>query len=417
MKRVGLVLFVAVMFAFGMYLGSRAPDDPSEAAANTAVEAVVVTTTPTTSTTTTTTTTTTLPPPRTATMAFTGDLLPHGGVVRAAATWADEAGADGWDFRPMFDEVRPVLAEADLAICHLESPISYDDTNLSGYPVFNAPRALVEGAMDAGYDGCSTASNHSYDRSASGVVGTLDAMEEMGMPFAGMARSEEEDLAPVLYDVNGITVGHISATYGMNGFVMPADRQYLVDLIDAEAIIAEAALAKAAGAEFVVVSLHWGNEYRHEPTSWQNERLAEILPSDEVDLVIGHHAHVVQPVDKVEDEWVVFGLGNFLSNQSANCCVAASQDGMIAVVQLLENPDTGRIDATGVHYVPTWVDRHNGYVIRLAEPGREDLPAETARTLEISEGRTEDVVSSRLGPVDGLTAESLFRSDPPTGGE
>jgi len=350
-------------------------------------------------------------------MAFTGDLLPHSGVQNSAAAWAKEAGAEGWDFRPMFDEVRPFISSADLAICHLETPISYNDTNLSGYPTFNAPRALVEGAIDAGYDGCSTASNHSYDRSASGVVGTLDAMDEMGMPFAGMARSEEEDLDPTLYEVNGITVAHISATYGLNGFTLPADQKYLVDVIDADEIIAEAGIAKAAGAEFVVVSLHWGKEYRHEPTVWQHERLAEILPSDEVDLIIGHHAHVVQPVDKVGDEWVVFGLGNFVSNQSANCCVTASQDGMIVTVQLFENLDTGKIEAVGVHYVPTWVDRHNGYVIRLAEPGRDDLPSETARILEASESRTENVVSSRLGPLDALTTESDFRTDLPTDGE
>ena len=163
-----------------------------------------------------------------------------------------------------------------------------------------------------------------------------------------------------------------------------------------EESIAEAGLAKAAGAEFVVVSLHWGNEYRHEPTSWQNERLAELLPSDEVDLIIGHHAHVVQPVDKVGDEWVVFGLGNFVSNQSANCCVTASQDGMIATVQLLENKETGKIEAVGVHYVPTWVDRHNGYIIRVAEPGREDVPSETANQLDVQIGQVS------LGRIAGL---------------
>lgn len=401
----GLVL----MFALGAFIGTQNRDGSTDAELAD-VEAATITSSSTTSTTstttsTTTTTTTTLPPPRTATLAFTGDLLPHGSVVRTAAENAAANGDEGWDFRPMFDEVRPILSGADLAICHLETPISFNDTNLSGFPTFNAPRALVEGAIDAGYDGCSTASNHSYDRSASGVVGTLDAMGEMGMPQAGMARSDQEDLSPVLYEANGIQIAHISATYGLNGFSLPADQQYLVDLIRPEDIVHEAALAREAGAEFVIVSLHWGNEYRHEPTSAQNAWLEEILPSDEVDLIIGHHAHVVQPVDKVGDEWVVFGLGNFLSNQSVNCCVTASQDGMIVTVRLFEAAD-GTIEATGVHYTPTWVDRHNGYVIRLAEPGRDDLPTETAKVLEGSMGRTESVVSSRLGPIDGLTTES-----------
>jgi poly-gamma-glutamate synthesis protein (capsule biosynthesis protein) len=349
----------------------------------------------------TTTTTTTLPPPRTATLAFTGDLLPHGPVVRTGAMnqW-DATGSDGWDFRPMFDEVRPILSAADLAICHLESPVSSTDTNLSGYPVFNAPRAFVEAAVDAGYDGCSTASNHAFDRGGDGVRSTVEVFEQLGISQAGMAKDAAQDLEPVLYEVNGMVLAHISATYSLNGFVMPDDEQFLVDLIEPDDIIAEAALAKAAGAEFVIVSLHWGNEYQQTPSAAQDQWLAEILPSDEVDLVIGHHAHVVQPIDKVGDEWVVFGLGNFLSNQSANCCVAASQDGMIAHVTLVEN-ELGEIEVDAVSYTPTWVDRSDGYVIRVANgvPGREGI----ADVLATSAARTADVVMSRLGPADGLT--------------
>ncbi|NDH76404.1 MAG: CapA family protein, partial [Actinobacteria bacterium] len=344
------------------------------------------------------TTTTTLPPPRSARLAFTGDLLPHGSVQRAGTAFV----AEGWDFAPLYDEVRPIIEGADLAICHLETPISIDDTNLSGYPLFSAPRAFAQAALDVGYDGCSLASNHSYDRGAQGALDTITVLQEIGLPYAGQAASVEEDLAPVLYDANGITIAHISATYSLNGFVMPSDRQYLVDLIEPEAILQEARIAKESGAEFVIVSMHWGAEYRHEPISSQNEWLEATLPSEYVDLIIGHHAHVVQPVDKVGDEWVVFGLGNFLSNQSANCCVAASQDGMIATVELLEN-DAGEIEAVGVHYIPTWVDRGDGYIIRVADPARTDLPTSTIDQMGITFDRTFDVVSSRLSEADGLT--------------
>ena len=222
------------------------------------------------------------------------------------------------------------------------------------------------------------------------------------MPFAGQARSEQEDLEPVVYEVNDITIAHLSATFSLNGFQLPSDEQYLVDLIDPDAILEEARIAKAAGAEFVVVSLHWGAEYRHEPVQSQVDWLEAILPSDEVDLVVGHHAHVVQPVDKLGDEWVVYGVGNFLSNQSANCCVAASQDGMIATVELLEN-DAGEIEAIGVHYIPTWVDRGDGYVIRVADPDRTDLADATNAQMGVTYDRTFAVVSSRVGEVDGLT--------------
>ncbi len=397
-RQIHFALASVIAFVVGMsvQLVTRSDDNGTAAKAVTETTTTSPSTTPT--TTTTTTTTTTLPPPRTARLLFTGDLLPHGAVRRAGDIHADP----GWDFTPLYAEVRPVIEGADLAICHLETPISIDDTNLTGYPAFNAPRAFAEAARDVGYDGCSLASNHSYDRGERGAINTITVMQEIGLPYAGQAASEEEDLAPVLYTVNGIVIAHLSATYSLNGFQMPAERQYLVDLIDPEAIVEEARIAKEAGADFVVVSLHWGAEYRHEPIQSQIDWLNAILPTDEVDLVIGHHAHVVQPVDKVGDEWVVFGVGNFLSNQSANCCVAASQDGMIATVELLEN-EMGEIKAIGVHYIPTWVDRADGYVIRISEPGRTDVPEATANTLETSYNRTLDVVSSRLGEADGLT--------------
>ncbi|MEM8707097.1 MAG: CapA family protein [Actinomycetota bacterium] len=397
-NRLAVVVLAAVAFAAGMAIFNATDDDETSSETEVAAETTTTTATTTSTTTTTTTTTTTVPPPRTARLAFTGDLLPHGSVQRAGTAFVDE----GWDFAPLYDEVRPIIEGADLAICHLETPISIDDTNLSGYPLFAAPRAFAQAALDVGYDGCSLASNHSYDRGAQGALDTISVLQDIGLPYAGQAASVEEDLAPVLYEVNDITIAHISATYSLNGFVMPADRQYLVDLIDPEAILQEARIAKEAGAEFVIVSMHWGAEYRHEPISSQNEWLEATLPSEYVDLIIGHHAHVVQPVDKVGDEWVVFGLGNFLSNQSANCCVAASQDGMIATVELLEN-DAGVIEAVGVHYIPTWVDRADGYRIRVADPDRTDLPDATNDQMGVTFDRTFDVVSSRLGEADGLT--------------
>ncbi len=310
---------------------------------------------------------------------------------------------DGWDFRPMFDDVRPVLSRADLAICHLETPISADDTDLGSYPMFNGPRAMVAAIADAGYDGCSTASNHSFDRGAPGVRATLDAFDANGLRQAGMAGSIQQDLAPVLYEANGITIAHISATYWLNGFELPPDQQWLVDLVDPASILQEARLARLAGAEFVVVSLHAGNEYEATPSADQERWVAEILPSDEVDLVIGHHAHVVQPVDVVDGEWVVYGLGNFLSSQSAFCCTVATTDGMIATVSLQEGDDR-TIDAVGVAYTPTWVDREAGFVIRIAtaDPPRPAL----ASVLAESAARTRAVVGSRLGEQDGLTLAS-----------
>jgi poly-gamma-glutamate synthesis protein (capsule biosynthesis protein) len=311
----------------------------------------------------------------------------------------------------MYERVRPMIEAADLAICHMETPLSADDTGISGYPFFTAPRAFAEAPFAVGYDGCSTASNHAMDAGRDGVIETIDVMAEIGLGQNGMARSEAEDLTATAYDAAGITVAHISATYGLNGFTLPADGQFLVDLIDADAILAEAGAARAAGADFVVVSLHWGVEYHPEPTEAQLQVLDEILPGPDVDLVVGHHAHVVQPIDMVGGDWVVFGLGNFLSNQSGACCATAAQDGVIVEVDLFE-PTPGTIEVKGLRYTPTWVDRRDYTVVPVAEALADETLSDVHDELRASWDRTVGVVESRLDSP----ALSVSLEPPPAGG-
>lgn len=342
-------------------------------------------TTTTTTTSTTTTTTTTLPPPREATLLFTGDIIPHSPVVRAAAIAAE--GTDrAHDFRPLFAQVTERIAAADLAICHLETPLTKDLNNLSGYPRFNAPVSLADDLVDIGYDACSTASNHVLDQWLSGAETTAQAFIDAGLGQTGISVTERDAYSPVTYDANGISVGHVSASFGFNGMPVPADTPWLVLDLEVDALLAAARRTRAVGAEFVVLSLHWGIEYRTAPTETQRQ-LAETLLSDpDVDLIIGHHAHVVQSVGMVGDEYVVYGLGNFLSNQSASCCAVGTQDGVMVVVNLLETADGVRAQEVAV--TPTRVARSDGYRIRdvgasLSEnPDSTELQNSWVRTME-----------------------------------
>jgi poly-gamma-glutamate synthesis protein (capsule biosynthesis protein) len=349
----------------------------------------------------TTTTTEPPPPPRSVSLAFTGDLLPHGPVVRQAAA---NATAGEYDFRPMFDEVRDIISAADFAFCHLESPLSADNTGIQGYPVFNAPRELAEAALDAGYDACSLSSNHAYDRGRDGVFSTVSVMEDVGLGHVGMSRTPEERAAARIYDVDGVAVGHLSYTYSINGFVLPDDEPHLVSMIDREVILEEAAATKAAGAEFVVVSMHWGQEYRHEPIEDQTDLVEPLLASDDIDLLVGHHAHVVQPIDKVGDEYVVYGLGNFVSNQSSACCVAASQDGVIVQVQVSEESFGSGLMVERVEAVPTWVDRADYTVVAVPQAlAGEEISAGRRGELEASLERTTSALAL-LGDAPDLLA-------------
>ncbi|MDE0232659.1 MAG: CapA family protein [bacterium] len=273
--------------------------------------------------------------PRVAELAFTGDIIPHRPVSMFARGFARNSDAD-YDFTPIFEHVAQELQAVDLAICHLETTIS--DGPVTGYPRFGAPLELVEAIAEAGWDGCSLASNHSFDFGADGVVRTIRAMREANLAFTGTA-VDRESRRDARYEVNGIQVSHLSYTYGLNGGKLPEDETWWVNLIDVEAIRDDSNKSRSEGAEFIVVSLHWGVEYSPVPSASQERLAREIAALGTVDLLIGHHAHVLQPIDRIDDMWVAYGLGNFLSNQSPACCTPSSGDGAILYVRIGDSPE------------------------------------------------------------------------------
>lgn len=342
------------------------------------------------------TTTTTAAPstttatPRSATIVVTGDLITHSAVGREGRRNA--AGTDAtYDFAPLFERVAPAIEAADLALCHLESPLSFDGS-FGAFPYFNGPAELAFAIADAGFDGCSTASNHVYDQQEAGLVATLDVLDAAGLGHAGTARSPEEALEPQLYDANGIVVAHLSYTYWINGFALPPADSWRVGLIDPVRIDGDARRARAAGAELVIVSMHWGTEYVRHPTNEQIRWAEQLSESGVVDVIVGHHAHVVQPVTWIGDTLVFYGLGNFLSNQEPECCTVYSQDGV--VVELLVEDRAGGPRVVGFEFTPTWVDRTRMQVVPVIT-GREDLELAgwILRSLDASLDRTIDSLS------------------------
>ena len=307
------------------------------------------------------------------TIVAAGDVLPHLNVLDSART------ADGYDFAPLLAGLDPWVSGADLALCHFEVPVAPAGTKPSGYPLFGTVDALVGALATQGWDGCSTASNHSVDRGEAGVEATIASFDAHGLGHAGTAVSQDQD-TPQLYRLTRagrtFTVAHLSVAYGTNG--MPVPHPWNVDLMDADRVIAEATAARAAGADLVLVSVHAGTEYRTAPTDDQiafDQRLAD---SGQVDLVIGHHAHVPQPIAHLTGGprgagmWVAYGLGNAISNQDEACCAVETSSGELLVVQVTA---TGAIPAhdvaagpatvTGVSYAPITVDRRAGHRVHL----------------------------------------------------
>jgi poly-gamma-glutamate synthesis protein (capsule biosynthesis protein) len=328
---------------------------------------------------------------RSFTIAASGDLLIHSAVRQAAAQYEE---GPGYDFFPMFAPIEPLIGGADFAICHLEVPLTPTNTNLSSYPIFNAPHELADAIRQAGYDSCSVASNHTIDKGETGVRNTLGVLDAAGVQHAGAARGPEED-TPAIYDVDGVRVGHISYTYGLNGLSVPAGKDWLVNVTGVEQILADAAAAKAAGAEFVIVSMHWGVEYRVDPTGTQESQAESILSSPDVDLILGHHAHVIQPVGKVGDEYVIYGMGNFLSNQRSGNTRVGTEDGVLVQVHVAEVG--GELRVTGIEYTPTYVEFGTYRILPVAETlNRGGLAPDLESALEVSWGRTLDRFN-RLG--------------------
>lgn len=336
------------------------------------------------------------PPLRSITLAFTGDTLIHSPLNGGALA---NGGGVTYDYAPMFADVQPILSAVDLAVCHLETPVAPPGEALSTFPRFGVPAQITDGLASAGYDRCSTASNHSMDRGARGIDATVNALEAAGLDQSGMARTPEEALQDV-FTAGGIAIAHLSYTYGYNGLPTPKGESWRSNLIDPARIIADALDARARGAQVVIVSLHWGAEGLPSVSAEQRRIAEQLTASGQIDLIVGHHVHVIQPIEQINGRWVVFGMGNFLSNMPTGDkwpYPQHTQDGMIVELTIQELRGGGfTVSTPEVH--PTWVDRDRGWVIRpvaeeLADPNTPDW---LRPLLEGSWARTAGVVGPYL---------------------
>ncbi len=342
------------------------------------------------------TTTTEAPQPKSISMAFAGDLLPHGPLVAQAARDGKATG-QRYDFDTMLAPMKPIISGADLAICHMETPVSPDQDRLTSYPAFGGPVELVDAAKHVGYDGCSTGSNHSLDRGVAGITATLDRFDQNGLGHTGTARSAEEAAQPRVYDVKGVKVAHLSYAYGFNGYKLPADAPWAANQIDVDRIHAEAKTAREQGADLVVLSLHFGTEYRHEPDSYQRDIVNRLVPSPDIDLIVGCHAHVVQPIGQVDGTYVIWGLGNQLANQPK----VPKMDGLTAIATATRGLDK-RWHVTGVEGVPTFTENKTYLVHPVVSALADPATAPGLRSLlAASYDRSAAVILSE--PAPGVT--------------
>lgn len=313
-----------------------------------------------------------------------GDLLWHNTVWQSAADDAARTGRGPYDFDPMFADLRPIVAEADLAVCHEEVPFARPGQPLQSYPVFAAPPEVAPWLATMGFDACTTASNHAVDQGWEGLRHTADLLERAGIAHVGTFRSPAERRRPVVLDTaQGVRVALVAGTYGLNGFPLPEGRPWSVSTWDADNLLRQARAARRAGADVVVVHVHGGAEYDHDPTAEQVALVERLTRSPDVDLVLGEHAHVVQPITRVNGTWVAYGLGNMVAQQEAYR--TDTYEGVTVRFTFRERPD-GRYAVTNAAYVPTaWNVYGDGGPIRVQRISR-----------ALADGRTAPLSRARL---------------------
>ena len=287
---------------------------------------------------------------------FAGDAMQHQKQLDTALKNGD---FKTYDYSDCFTFIAPEIQNADYAVCNLEVPLG-GGPDYSGFPNFSAPDSFAKALREAGFDMMLTANNHCLDRGDSAARRTLRALDTMGIDHIGTYKDREErkDKTPYIKEIGGIKIGFLNYTYGTNG--IEPQSNFEVNSIVREEIENEIKLSREAGAEILVVAIHWGTEYVVLESPVQKD-LAEFLIENGVDIVIGGHPHVVQPMlishnDKEQkDVLVVYSLGNFISNMST-----PDTSGGALVRVYLQRDENGKARLKGADYDTFYVVKPEG---------------------------------------------------------
>ena len=298
-----------------------------------------------------------VPPPQRINLWFGGDVMQHMPQVEAARS------GERFDYQPVFAALAPRMRAADLTVVNLETTLTCRG-RYTGYPLFRSPTALADALRDAGVDVAVLANNHCCDGGGEGIRTTIAELDRCGIRHTGVFADsvDYKNNNPLYLNYCGMRLALVNYTYGTNGMPVPAGT--VVNLIDTVRMASDVAGARAAGVDFIVACLHWGNEYERRENAGQRT-LAAFLRRHGVDVVVGSHPHVVQPWQADSSHVVLYSLGNLVSNQRRRY----TDGGLVAAVEAVRHPD-GRMSYS-LEVTPVWV----------ALPGYRILPPEAADTM------------------------------------
>ena len=288
------------------------------------------------------------------TMTAIGDVLCHN-----TQYWdAYNKDTDTYDFSYVFEDIKHYFEATDLSIGNLETSFAGKERGYSNYPTFNSPDALAYDLKEMGLDIITTAGNHCLDMGFSGLSKTIDVLDDTGLKHLGTYKTQEERDQVFITDVKGIKIAFINYTYGTNGIPVPSDKEFCVNLIDKDFIKKDIESAKSQNVDMIVACMHWGTEYRTTANEEQEE-LADFLFQNGVDIILGNHPHVLEPMEKrtvtledgtTKDGFVIYACGNFICDQNAE----NTRNSIILNLTITKHSDE-KITIDKADYVPIYM--------------------------------------------------------------
>lgn len=291
-------------------------------------------------------------------MAMVGDALIHGIVYQTAHKYASY---NGYDFTPMLKYTKEIIKDYDLAYYNQETILGGVELGLSTYPLFNSPYEVGDAFLDAGFNITSLSTNHTIDKGEKGVLNSRkywNTKKDQILATGSYSSFEERDEV-IINEIEGITYGVLSYTTYTNGLIVPKGKEYLVNVYSEE-LVKEQVEAYRDKVDLLIVTMHWGTEYMTYPTNTQKE-MAKYLASLDVDLVIGTHPHVIEPIEYIDDTLVVYSLGNFISSQIG----VERLTGLLLTLDITKEEYHGKTTITFSNIEGTllYTDRNNGYIV------------------------------------------------------
>lgn len=305
-----------------------------------------------------------------------GDVMVHTPQLQAQYNYSNGT----YNFDNNFKYVKKYIEDADYSLANLETTLAGNDVyQYSSYPTFNSPNELADALKNAGFDLLSTINNHSFDKRDLGVNRTLSTLKEKGFDTVG-TRENPSDNDYIIKDINNIKVGITSYSYGevknnnkyLNGIKISEECKDKMNVFDSSNVnkafkTISSTTDKMKDSDLQVVILHWGIEYARKETNSQKQ-LAQKLCDDGVDIIIGSHPHVVEPVETItstdgkNETLVIYSLGNYISNQRRETVGSYSEDGLMVNIDISKKSNEEEAKVKKVTCIPTWVNKYNnGY--------------------------------------------------------